>query len=302
MSIGAMNEIVQGEIVAGQDITPMDLVRRAILTGAGVEVLDRLMALHERYEQFKAHKSYSAAIADAKAEFGPINKSQLVNFVNRQGQRTRYWHESMSDIADAIDKPLSKYGLSYRWHTESDIKNGSVRITCIVSHRDGYSVENSLAGAFDVSGGKNPIQAVGSVCTYLERYTLKAALGLVPDDDDDAQSVTPEDPPSKDERDQFNRDAMRPRSARQDPPPPPRLEPYSVEPPTDIQSNEAWHTWAGEFGQAVRKSIRVDEIDKWIDVNRDLLVQMKDLEPKLYESMSGWITQRRMELLKRPPT
>ena len=37
----------------------------------------------------------------------------------------------------------------------------------------------------------NHSQAVGSVCTYLQRYTLKAALGLAAAVDDDAQSAKP---------------------------------------------------------------------------------------------------------------
>lgn len=289
----------------GQDIVPMDLVQRAIVQGADVVVLDKLMELQERWERNKAQKAYSGAIADAKAEFGPIKKSQQVDFTTKFG-RTRYKHEDMADIADAIDKPLSKHGLSYRWHTDSDIKNGSVTVTCIVSHRDGYSVENSLTGAFDVSGGKNPIQSLGSACTYLERYTLKAALGLVPDEDDDAQSVQAanrglgsmegqEPPPAGAPREQTFR-----QQPRQEPPPP-REEPYSVEPPADIRSNDAWAAWARDYAPMVRKSQSVEEFDKWTDVNRDLLVQFQDLEPALYKQMSDWIIARRTELLRRTP-
>jgi hypothetical protein len=62
-------------------------------------------------------------------------------------------------------------------------------VTCVISHGDGYFEENSLAAAQDDSGNKNSIQAVGSTVTYLERYTLKAALGLAVATDDDAQSV-----------------------------------------------------------------------------------------------------------------
>jgi hypothetical protein len=58
-------------------------------------------------------------------------------------------------------------------------------VTCILS-KGGYREENSLPGPADTSGSKNPIQAIGSAVTYLERYTLKAALGLSATDDDDA--------------------------------------------------------------------------------------------------------------------
>ena len=49
-------------------------------------------------------------------------------------------------------------------------------MTCVVSHRLGHSEENTLTAGRDESGNKNNIQAVGSTITYLQRYTLKAAL------------------------------------------------------------------------------------------------------------------------------
>jgi hypothetical protein len=56
--------------------------------------------------------------------------------------------------------------------------------------------ETTLPGMPDLSGNKNPIQAIGSAVTYLQRYTLKAALGLTvsKEEDDDARSA---DTPAK---------------------------------------------------------------------------------------------------------
>jgi hypothetical protein len=49
----------------------------------------------------------------------------------------------------------------------------------------GHSEENTLMAGKDDSGNKNGIQAIGSTVTYLQRYTLKAALGLAAGADDD---------------------------------------------------------------------------------------------------------------------
>jgi hypothetical protein len=62
-------------------------------------------------------------------------------------------------------------------------------VTCIVSHRLGYFEENTLVGPRDDSGNKNSLQQVGSTLTYLQRMTLKAALGLAASDDDDARAA-----------------------------------------------------------------------------------------------------------------
>jgi hypothetical protein len=54
----------------------------------------------------------------------------------------------------------------------------------------GHSEETTLSAPSDTTGSKNPIQAIGSTITYLERYTLLALTGLATyDQDDDAQSV-----------------------------------------------------------------------------------------------------------------
>jgi hypothetical protein len=67
-----------------------------------------------------------------------------------------------------------------------------VTVSCIISHRAGHSEENSLSARHDTSGNKNPIQALGSAVTYLQRYTLKAAVGVAAAADDDGQTATPE--------------------------------------------------------------------------------------------------------------
>lgn len=54
----------------------------------------------------------------------------------------------------------------------------------------GHSEETSLEAPEDHSGNKNNIQAIGSAATYLQRYTLKLALGLASAHDDDAKLAT----------------------------------------------------------------------------------------------------------------
>jgi hypothetical protein len=72
---------------------------------------------------------------------------------------------------------LGKYGLSYRYRVSSNV-NEPIVVTCVVSHKDGHFEETTLLAGRDDSGNKNSIQQVGSTLTYLQRMTLKAALGL----------------------------------------------------------------------------------------------------------------------------
>lgn len=177
----------QPEVVTGNALTPMDMVGRAVASGASIEVVEKLMALHERWEANQGRKAFDEAMAAAKAEIPVIFKSREVDFTSTKG-RTHYRYEDLAEIAKTINPILSKHGLSYRFRTTSPA-NEPVSVTCIVSHRLGYSEENSLSAGRDESGNKNSIQAIGSTLTYLQRMTLKAALGLAASADDDGASA-----------------------------------------------------------------------------------------------------------------
>lgn len=164
-------------------LTPMELLDRAFNSNAAPETLERLMALQERWEKNQARKSFDEAMAAAKAEIPVIAKNRTVDFTSQKG-RTHYKHEDLAEVARTVTPILAKHGLSYRFRTTSN-PNEPVTVTCIVSHREGHFEENTLAAGRDDSGNKNSIQAVGSTLTYLQRMTLKAALGLAASDDDD---------------------------------------------------------------------------------------------------------------------
>lgn len=158
-------------------LTPMDMLNQAVERGANIDVLEKLMALQERWESNQARKAFDEAVADAKAEIPPIIK-------NRDGHNTRY--ADFAAIARTVDPIISKHGLSYRFRTSQDDR---IHVTCVLSHRAGHSEETTLGGPADTSGNKNAIQAIGSTLTYLQRYSLLQALGIaVASDDDGAAS------------------------------------------------------------------------------------------------------------------
>lgn len=171
-------------------LTPMEMLDRAVSNGASIETLEKLMGLQERWETNNARKAFDAAMSAAKADIPIIVKNRAVDFTTAKG-RTNYVYEDMAAIAAAVDPILAKNGLSYRFRTSQDA--GGVTVTCVISHRDGHSEENSLSAARDDSGNKNSIQGIGSTVTYLQRYTLKAALGLSVSKDNDANDQKAED-------------------------------------------------------------------------------------------------------------
>ena len=170
-----------------REVTPLTLLDRALSAGADPATLREFMQLQREFQRDQAKMAFDAAIAAAKAEIPVISKNRVVDFTSTKG-RTHYRHEDLAEIARVVDPILGRHGLSYRFKTTAEI-NQPVTVTCIVSHRDGHSEENTLAAGRDDTGNKNGIQQIGSTITYLQRYTLKAALGLAAAADDDGKAA-----------------------------------------------------------------------------------------------------------------
>lgn len=200
-----MNEAQALTIPEQQDtlpavLTPMAMIDRAIKSGAAVETLERLMALQERWEASEAKRDFDEAISTAKSEIKPIIKNRQVGYDSkRTNERTDYQYEDLAAVADAVDPILTKHGLSYRYQSKQD--GMMLSVTCIISHRRGHREETTLQAGNDSSGSKNAVQAIGSTATYLQRYTLKLALGLAAARDTDGS--VPGDEPKLIDAEQF---------------------------------------------------------------------------------------------------
>jgi hypothetical protein len=155
-------------------LTPMDMIDRALSSGASVETLGKLMELQERWDRNQAAKEFNAAIAVAKSEIKPIAR-------NKTGHNHKKYAD-MAATATAVDPILSKHGLGYRYRSTQGER---ITVTCVLFHRSGHQEETTLTGPADTTGSKNAIQAIGSTLTYLERYSLFLALGLAAGNDDD---------------------------------------------------------------------------------------------------------------------
>lgn len=175
-------------------VTPMYLLKMALDTGADIEKLQQLLDLQKEYESNEARKAYSVAFAEFKKNPPEINKDVTVSYPNKNGDVTTYKHSSLSNVVEKIGASLGQQGLSHSWNTEQN-DNGQVVVTCKLTHALGHSEETTLKSSPDASGGKNNIQAIGSVVTYLERYTLLAVTGLATKgQDDDGRGLESEQP------------------------------------------------------------------------------------------------------------
>lgn len=164
---------------ARQTATPSDLVRYALDNGADIDRLEKLMNMQIQWEEREAKKAYVAAMAEFKKNPPEIVKTKLVEFSG-----TSYKHATLGDVAKAVIEVLARHGFSHRWDVTQP-GDGRIVVKCIITHEAGHSEANTMESLADVSGKKNSIQSIASAVTYLQRYTLLAAVGLATVDESD---------------------------------------------------------------------------------------------------------------------
>jgi hypothetical protein len=177
------------ELVTTSGQAPNQLIALALEKGADPGTLERLMDLQERWEANQAKKAYVLAMTRFKIEApAVIAKTDKVDFTSARG-RTTYNYANLGTVIQEITALLGKHELSVSWKTAQEQR--LVTVSCRITHSGGYSEDVTLTGPVDDSGNKNAIQAIGSVVTYLQRYTLLAALGLATGEDDDGRQGAP---------------------------------------------------------------------------------------------------------------
>lgn len=167
-----------GADLAPAPAQPMTMLERALASNQPIEVLSRLMDLEDRNEQRHARRAFDTAIAAAKSEMPTVVK-------NRKGHNDKRYAD-FAAIAKAVDPIITAHGLSYRFRISQADK---ITVTCVLSHEAGHAEETTLSGPADTSGAKNAIQSIGSTLSYLQRYSLVAALGLAIAEDDDGEGA-----------------------------------------------------------------------------------------------------------------
>jgi ERF superfamily len=155
-----------------------------------IEVFDRLLAARRQEEDRAAERAFNAAMSIAKGELSPVLKTRDVDFQSAKpgAARTKYKYESFADVAKVVDPVFAAHGLAYRFAVAQG--GELVKVTCIVSHSDGYSERVTVESKVDPgSTGMSMVQALGSAMTYLQRYSLRAAIGLAAGVDDDGKAA-----------------------------------------------------------------------------------------------------------------
>lgn len=129
----------------------------------------------------------AAALSKAQAAFTAIPKSKTAKvFSKRTSSEYSYKYADLADAFDVFRKPLADNGLSIVQAPVSPDR-GTICIVTMLLHTSGQWMRSTLAmEATDVTP-----QSIGTVITYGRRYGLAAMIGLVTDEDTDAQEHQP---------------------------------------------------------------------------------------------------------------
>lgn len=144
------------------------------------ESIGAVLDSYERFLKIQAKQAYDEAMQQFKANIPELVRNKTATIQGKDGkQGYSYKYITLDNACDQLDPVLLAHGFTYRWTSSSTDKGYFV--TCILTHRQGHSESTVIGPApMDISGGKNPVQAVGSTTFYLQRYSLLAAVGVAP--------------------------------------------------------------------------------------------------------------------------
>lgn len=173
-------------MIAGTD--PASLLQMAVAS-ANIELINTVMGLYKEYRIEQARTAFNNSMSIFLAELPEIVKRGLADFKAGNSQVT-YQYAELSDIMEAIKPGCLKHGISISWPEPEEFYDAKgvekVRVTCNVS-KGAYTQKASLSFGMDQTGSKNALQAKGSTISYLMRYTVSLALGIVTSKGTDGQ-------------------------------------------------------------------------------------------------------------------
>jgi hypothetical protein len=122
-------------------------------------------------------KAIATALVKAQREFGPALKSST-------NPHFRSKYADLSACIEAVIDALNNQGIYLMQLT--DECEGGVKVSTVFIHESG---EQLSGGSLFMPATKHDAQGFGSALSYARRYSLMAACGIAPEDDDGNQAT-----------------------------------------------------------------------------------------------------------------
>ena len=173
---------MSNELEVKYENSTQDLIRYSIEKGADLEKLEKLLTIKERYDAMEAKKAFHKAVSEFK-------KNPLKITKDKKNSQYNSMYTTLGNLVNTVNPELSKHGLSASWEIK---QNGTIEVSCVLTHTAGHSERTSASAPADISGSKNAIQQIKSTITYLKAVTFESITGLASSDanyDDDGNAI-----------------------------------------------------------------------------------------------------------------
>lgn len=136
--------------------------------------------MHNQIHMSPTIGALAEALAKAQASFPSIERNREVEVETKRGGRYRFKYATLDHILERVRGPLAKHGLAVTQLVESE--DGTSYLSTLLMH--GPSGE-WLRGRLALPTTDGAPHELGSLLTYLRRYSLNAVLGIEGEEDDD---------------------------------------------------------------------------------------------------------------------
>jgi len=127
----------------------------------------------------------AAALVKVQSQLPAVPKSKTVQVATKSGSKFSYSYAPLDAVWDGCRNLLSENGLAL---TQTMCHNDSCPcLETVLLHTSGQWISSTLP----LVATQDP-QQLGSAITYMRRYALAALVGIVADEDDDAQAGRPQ--------------------------------------------------------------------------------------------------------------
>ena len=160
------------ENVVDQSTALIQVIERAAVNpDVDVEKMERLLDMQERILNRNAMMAFNQAFTAMQSDIPEITESGAI----MHGQKLISKYAKFEDINAVLKPILQRHGFAISFRTET---GDSVRVTAVLSHKDGHSESTDITLPADTGPGRNDVQAVASAVTYGKRYTMSALLNI----------------------------------------------------------------------------------------------------------------------------
>lgn len=188
----ATRTATKGQQVATMDntaaVSQMIEVIERVAMNPDVDVIkmEKLLDMQERILDRQAQQEFDIAMANMQPNLPIVEKRGII--YNKDGKTIRSKYAKFEDINREVKPILSQYGFSMTFSVNQE--GNEISVLGILAHKSGHRETTTIILGPDVSGNKNPVQAVASSVSYGKRYVMSALLNLVfHDEDDDGENA-----------------------------------------------------------------------------------------------------------------